>query len=203
MPKVHIGAISGLIVILSIIPYAIRTYQRKINPNPTSWSLWAFIGLAILFTYKDSGAQDNLWPAIFSFTNPTLISVLTIARREKWKPPDGFEIVCAVFGIASIITWWNVRQDPTMAAYALYLAIAADLAIAIPTIRDVWSNPKIDRPFAWFCFALGYLLAFFAVPEPSFANYILPAYMSTAGLIIGYPLAMYRYKLGAPAMEWI
>ena len=70
-----IGLLSGSLVIISIIPYAIRVHQGKIRPVLTSWSLWSLIGLALLLTYRSAGAEDNIWPAVFGFTNPTLITI--------------------------------------------------------------------------------------------------------------------------------
>ena len=66
----EIGLLSGGLVFASILPYGYRTYQGKIRPVPTSWSLWALIGLALLLTYKSSGAVSNAWPALFGFINP-------------------------------------------------------------------------------------------------------------------------------------
>ncbi len=84
-----IGLISGLLVIISAIPYSIRTYQGKIHPNLTSWSLWMLIGLALLLTYKSSGAEANVWPAVFGFISPFFITILNLATArwmDKTKP---------------------------------------------------------------------------------------------------------------------
>ncbi|MEK7209134.1 MAG: hypothetical protein AAB677_02655, partial [Patescibacteria group bacterium] len=76
-----IGLTSGLLVVASVIPYSIRTYQGKVQPNLTSWSLWTLIGLALLLTYKSSGAEANVWPAVFGFTNPLLITIIVLRRH--------------------------------------------------------------------------------------------------------------------------
>jgi hypothetical protein len=98
-----IGLLSGGLVVLSIIPYSIRVYEGKIRPVPTSWSLWSLIGLALLLTYKSSGAGDNIWPAVFGFTNPTLITILAIRQHERWKKPKRYEWACLAFGIVSLV----------------------------------------------------------------------------------------------------
>src|SRR3954451_2598804 len=51
--------ISGGLVICSVIPYALRTYQGKIKPNVTSWGLWTLIGATLLLTYKSSGRRGQ------------------------------------------------------------------------------------------------------------------------------------------------
>ena len=198
-----IGLVSGLLVVISVIPYSIRTYQGKIHPNLTSWSLWTLIGLALLLTYKSSGAKANIWPAIFGFINPLLIAVLILRQHGKWIKPNKIEIVCSVFCLLSFGLWFLVRESNELAQYALYLAIVADACAAIPTIVFVWMHPDGDRPFAWGFYAVGYGLAIFAITEHTFANYILPLYMFFGSLSITFPLILYRWRKKYPVSEWI
>lgn len=198
-----VGLISGLLVVASIIPYSIRTYQGKIQPNLMSWSLWTLIGLALLLTYKSSGAEANVWPVVFGFTNPLLITIIILRRQSRWIKPNRFEVACLVFGLLSIGLWLGVRENKEMAQYALYLAIVADLFAAIPTIVFVWMQPNGDRPFAWALFAVGYGLAIFSITEHTFANYILPLYMFFGSLSIMLPLILYRWRHKVPMSEWV
>lgn len=198
-----IGIVSGLLVVVSIIPYAIRTYQGKIQPNLTSWSLWTLIGLALLLTYKGSGAGANLWPALFGFSNPLLITILVLRRKKIWERPNKVEVMCFIVGIASLTMWAVLRESRQMCQYALYLALFADVIAAIPTFTFVWSKPSGDRPFAWFSFAIGYGLALFSITEHTFTNYLLPVYMFVGALSVTFPLARYRWRNKVPLLEWI
>jgi hypothetical protein len=197
-----IGAWSGGLVFLSVVPYAIRTYERKIQPVPTTWSLWSLIGLAVLLTYRSSGAEANAWPAVFGFVNPSVIMILSVWRRAEWKRPTVPEQFCFFFGLLSLAMWIFVRQNQNLAQYALYVAIAADLCAAIPTIIFVWREPDRDRPFAWVIFAVGYFLAIFAIPEDTLANWIVPLYMTLVALAVAFPLALHRVRLRVPLKEW-
>ncbi len=200
--KEEIGLISGLLVTASVVPYAIRTYQNKIHPNLVSWSIWAVLGLALLLTYRSSGATTNVWPAVFGFTNPLLITILAFWRGEK-KKPNGLEVACLVVGILAIVLWWFVRDSKYLAQYALYIAIAADLCAAIPTIAFVWSTPDGDRPFAWTLFGIGYGLGILAIEEHTFANYILPIYMMLGSSSVAAILVSHRLKQRTPIAEWV
>lgn len=198
-----IGLVSGLLVMASVIPYSIRTRQGKVQPNLTSWSLWTLIGLVLLLTYKSSGAEANVWPAVFGFTNPLLITILVLWRRGQWTKPNRVEVICLMFGLVSLGLWLGVRENNGMSQYALYLAIVADLFAAIPTIAFVWTQPNDDRPFAWAFFAVGYGLTIFAITEHTFANYVLPLYMFFTALSITFPLALYRWRRKVPLSEWV
>jgi drug/metabolite transporter (DMT)-like permease len=160
------------------------------------------LGLALLLTYKSSGAKDNIWPAVFGFTNPILLTIILI-WRGKIEKPNMLEIICAVIGIVSIILWYFLQESKEYVQYALYLAIFADACAAIPTVLAYFKNPDEDRPFAWLLFGMGWILAIFAVPEDTIANYALPAYMAIASLLITLPLIVYRIKNKVKITEWI
>lgn len=198
-----IGMASGLLVAISVVPYSIRTYQGKIRPILTTWSLWTLIGLAILLTYKSSGAEANVWPAIFGFTNPLVITAIVVWRHGEWTRPNRTEIACLVLGLLSIGLWLWVRESRELSQYALYLAIVADLFAATPTIMAVWMQPDSDRPFAWVLFTVGYGMTIFAITEHTFANYSLPLYMSLGALSISSPLVLYRWRHKIALSEWI
>jgi hypothetical protein len=195
--------LSGSLVVLSVIPYATRVYQGKIDPVPTSWSLWSLIGLALLLTYKSAGAKANIWPAMFGFSNPALVTALSACRGKKWARPEPHEWVCFVLGITSLVAWWFVRKNQELSQWTLLLAIAADLCAAIPTLIFFKNRPEKDRPFAWFLYAVGYFIAVFAITERTFSNYVLPLYMTAGSLIAGLFLAIPRIRCGVPFKEWI
>lgn len=198
-----IGIISGLLVIISIVPYTIRVWQGKIRPNITSWSLWSAIGFTILITYRDSGAEDNVWPAIFGFSNPLIVTILAIIRRGEKTAFGKIEWACAVTCIITLLVWGNVRSNPDHVQYALYLALLADLLAGIPTFVFVSKHPDQDRPFAWGMFGFAYILALGAIPEHSVANYVLPVYMFLGSMYISYQLTKYRIRSRSPINEWI
>lgn len=202
MDKELIGQISGLIVLLSAIPYAIRAWQQIVTPNIMTWGLWSFIGFSLLLTYTGSGAEANAWPAVFGFINPTIITFIAIYRRGEIVRFTKVEVLCAVISITSLISWWWLRSNPDLVQYALYTAIAADICAAIPTLIFVFKYPEQERPFAWALFAIGYGLAIFAINEHTISNYALPLWMFFGPLVITTPLVVYRVKNRIPLKEW-
>jgi hypothetical protein len=197
-----IGKIAGLIVLVSALPYAVRVFQKKIQPNLVSWSIWSIIGLALLLTYQSSGAGSNIWPAVFGCFNPILITVLALWRGMRRKP-ERWELVCGAIGITALMWWSFVRNEASQAQFALYLAIVADAGAAVPTIGFVWKHPHEDRPFMWGMFGVGYGLGMFAITDQTIPNYVLPVYMTITASTIAVILAVYRLRNRLPLKEWI
>lgn len=201
--KEVIGLISGVLVLISAIPYAWRTWQGKIHPNVTSWGLWSFIGLALLLTYRSSGAEANIWPAVFGFINPTLITILALIKRGEKTRFSRLEWACIAICMVSLGMWALIRDDKSLVQYALYVAIVANACAAIPTIVFVLEHPDQDRPFSWGMCAVSYFLSVFAVSEHTFANYALPVYMFIGCGCITWPLVGFRLKERVPLRQWI
>jgi hypothetical protein len=198
-----IGLISGVLVVLSAIPYIWRVWQGKIRTNVTSWTLWSFIGLTLLITFRSSGAEANIWPAVFGFTNPCLVLILSIWRQGERSKPSRSDWVCIAIAVIALVGWFFVRNDKDLAQYALYLSIVADAAAGIPTIAFLWYRPWEDRPGAWGAFAVSYGLSMFAMPELTVANFALPIWMIFASGSITVILVIYRHRARVPLGEWI
>lgn len=204
MDKELIGLVSGSMVAISVIPYAVRTYQRKITPNLTTWSLWTLIGFTLLLTYKSSGAEANVWPAVFGFINPLVVTLLIITRQHgRLVKPDRVEVACAVISVTSFCMWLGLRQSKELVQFALFCAIVADACASGPTIKSIWAHPEAERPFMWGVFAIGYGLSVFAITEHTVANYVLPLFMCFPPLIVAFFLVQYRVKRKIPLLEWV
>jgi hypothetical protein len=180
-----------------------RTAQRKVKPVLVRWLLWTIIGFAILITYKSSGAEDSIWPAVFGFTNPLIITCLLFKQGGRLGKISRAEKRCLIVGLISLIMWEFLRHDKSLAQFSLYTAMIADLFAAVPTFMFLWKNPEEDLPFAWSLYAIGYGLAIFAIRENTFANYVLPVYMCIGSSSIASILIAYRIKNSVPLKEWI
>ena len=203
MTKEIIGLLAGLMVTLTVIPYGIRTWQGKINPNITTWGLWSLIGFSLLLTYKGSGAGANVWPAVFGFINPCIITVIAVYRKGERTSFNKAEKICVALCLLSLLGWWWFRAEQDLVQYALYASIIADACAGIPTVIFVWRQPDGDRPFAWVLFAMAHTLAIFSIPEQTVANYALPVWMITASTIISIPIVWHRVQNRVPLKEWI
>lgn len=196
-----IGQVSGIVVLLSIIPYAVRVYQRKIVANLVSWLIWSMVALALLANYDMSGAKDNLWTLIWGTANPFIITFIALWRGGTRKI-GRFDIWCLAFGIISMIVWLYFSSKEA-ATLGLVMGIVADAFALVPTIRGAYVRPEDDRPMMWGVFSLGYVISLFSITEHTFSNYVLPLYFSIGAGIVFSVLARYRVRNKIPISEWI
>lgn len=203
MNKEIIGLVAGIIVFITLIPYAWRVYCGKIQPNLTSWFLWTIIAFALLVTYWGAGARENVWMAVVGCTNPLFITILVAVKYPDKIRMNKLEQVCLVMCIVSLILWFIFRNQKPLIQYALYVAIIADGCAGIPTLVCYWRDPSMDRPFAWGTFCLASVMNIFAIPEITIANYAYPIHMAVCSFFITLPLIMHRVRLQTPLKEWI
>jgi len=215
------GLLAGLLVVASAVPYCRSIIRDEEHANMVTWSLWALIGAAVLVTYWSAGARESMWTAVFGFTNPLLVVWLTLRQyrrngkrafaagaplsdklRGVWKQLDRTDRTCLFIGLASLALWVWVRDDRSMAQYALYLALVADACAAIPTVRAHFAAPSEHVPLPWGMFAVASFLNIFAVSEVTFSNYVMPVYMCIGASFLTLPLIWYRVRHRIPLRQW-
>lgn len=205
MDKELIGTVSCAVVLLSALPYAWRTYQKKIQPQVTSWSLWTIISLALALTYKDSGAGANMWPVVFGFVNSAIITTLAFRAKncEDRIRLTSLDKICTTVIFMVLLAWAALRDQPELVQFVLYGAIFANAVAAIPTVAKIKKDPGSERPAAWALLGIGYGLAFFAVEKPSIANYALPLYTIILATWVTSTLTLHRVKNRIRIREWV
>ena len=197
-----ISLISGIIVCASIIPYVIRTYQKKIEPNIVSWSIWSIIGISLLLnSIAAKTFENNPWPLVFNTINPTIIALMVLFRWNR-EPLYMYEKISGAIGVLSLILWFFFQNDPSLALFSLIMALVADIAAGVPTLLFVLRSPDKERPFVWFIFGIGYGLSMFTLGN-NWAEYLVPGYMTLAGITISIPPIVHRIKNSIPLKEWI
>lgn len=197
------GWLSAIFVFGSAIPYAYRTWQGLVEPNITTWGLWSVIGISLVLTYDSSGAGANLIPVIMMPLNPLIIVALAIYKRQGHvEPLTRTEYLCIALCLAALSAWFFVRESEYLSQFALYLSLAADACAIIPTFFWILKNPEKDRPGMWLMFSTGYVFALFAISDHTFANYILPIYMSGVTAAVAVILIHYRIRANIPIREW-
>lgn len=156
-----IGIIAGALQILGYVVYIFKTLKKEVEPNPTSWLMFAY-GTAIIAVLEfDRGAK---WTLLFLPVCCALLSVTvaTICWRRgtmKWpkKLSDRFSFLADVLLTIGYAGSWmlvkaNMLSDQEREISALAFLICSNLTTFTafwPMLRETRANPVSESVLPW------------------------------------------------------
>ena len=196
--------ITIVLMIGSSVPYAIRTYQNKANPNTTSYLLWCLMNIVFALTYVSSQEDiHNILGVTAGIFNCFIIIIVSGLRNPKKYKPDFWEWACIILCVAILILWIFMRDNIMLMKYSLYATITADVFASIPQLRNSWNEPEKDRPLPWIMVTTSYGIGLLLTRTNTFTGYMLPAYMFISCFAITLPLVVYNIKNKSKFFLWI
>lgn len=202
--------LSGFLILISNVPYAIRIWQGKINPSLATWVLYTSIGFVVLISFdfafyeKEKTGQDFLeeFFVICGFIDSVIISILISKKQNKTKKPfskrESNLMVC-VFII--LFFWIFIQNNKEWLLYSLMASILMEVLATMPQLEKIHKNPEEDRPIPWLIYAVGYFLPVFALTNKT--QWVLPIVMSVLYVCVAIPLINYRIRNKIPFKDWI
>ncbi len=138
----------------AFIIYNIQTKQGKSDPNPVSWSIWAFLATMNALTYREMSGDVV---ATFQFYTGSVACTLTflyvLAIGEfAWLEPE--EWLLFLLGLAASLVYWKFRN----ATGGNLIILVAFLISFYPTFKAVLENPFKETPTAWNIWTLALFL---------------------------------------------
>ncbi|BBG04885.1 MULTISPECIES: hypothetical protein [Pseudonocardia] len=168
---VFLGAALGL---AGSVRYAIATLTGTARPNLVTWTLWAGVPLIAFFAQISAGVGLPAVLTLGAGVGPLLVVVAALSTRHGLARIGVFDVVCGTVAVVALVVWLGFDEAPL----AVLLAVAADAAAALPTIRKGWRDPGSENLLFYVLVGLGATLTLFTVTswEPSawaFAAYML------------------------------
>ncbi len=180
------GIIAGILSFSAYLFYIAAIIKGTTKPSRATWFIWAFIGIILAISYKESGAEDTVWVAVSEAIAPTIIALLAIKYGKGGA--ERIDIIAFVGSLFSLLLWW-IYGSPIV---ALVTNLAIDFFAALPTIKKSWQEPHEEDRFAWTITQTGNLLNLFAIDKLLFGVIIYPIYTFIIdGIITG---ILYRKK---------
>ncbi len=194
-------SLSGLLVSISGIYYAILVFSRKVPGNPVSWGAWGVIGIALFVTSETTFGLNAM---TFGMVNPIVVAIIAGRRQyQKAEMPPRRDLIGGAIGLVAIAAWLMANQYHMPAKWTLGLSIAADCIPLWLIIQGAWEKPYDDKPFAWALFGFGFGVGGFGVAKLSVFTLALPVYMFIGANAVALPLALYRIRHRMPIREWL
>lgn len=174
-----LGYMSGILVVVSSIPYIRDIFLKKTTPARSTWFIWSILLAIAFFAQISEGATWSLLLTGADFATVLFIFILSIKRGEGGATRlDIFSLVGA--GISLIV--WYLTSD---ALYAIILIIVIDFFGGLPTLVKAYKSPYSETTVAYMICAFGALVGVFAVGELNFALLIFPAWICLFNFSIG------------------
>lgn len=117
--------------------------RGETRPSRTTWLIWAPLAWLTVASSIDAGAGATLVKLVASALGVTAIAALAWFRGTTGRTPS--DLACLALAAAGA-GLWSVLDDPVL---GLALFLAADVAGAVPTLRDTWRDPRKEAAAPW------------------------------------------------------
>lgn len=148
--------------------------EIKLKPAFLSWIGWGILmGISFISQYIDNGWSFKLVTLLVSACGCMVIGLCSrfIFKRYYYKPSHYY----FVFGGVLCCLIYLFTNDVWITNIA---AIAADLVLAIPTIKNAVANPQQEKSIAWPITLLTWLLnMIMVIVDFSWLHTLWPAYL--------------------------
>ena len=177
--KEILGILAGIVSSVAYIPYVSSIFTKKTKPSRSSWWIWSFIGLLILFSYRSVGAFNTIWVPVIFFIAPLIVAVLSLRFGEN-TGLNSLDKICLLGAAISIIFWLLFNS----AEVALYINIFIDFLGYLPTLKKTFLNPFAESRLTWILFFLGSILNVIAIDKFTLSIALYPAYMIAMDIVM-------------------
>ena len=170
--------LAGLLYAIGFVPYILSIWWTrelpagaigKTVPEKASWTVWAIIDTILFFGMLARNSVNGQIIAASIGIWATVIFAMKFGR-PGWKPRDKWCLSISLFGLIL----WQLFSNPEI---GILVGLAAGCIAAWPTFEEAWKHPG-SEPFlsklGWITFAVGSVVALFAVPKWDIANAAIP-----------------------------
>ncbi|MDQ5883592.1 MAG: hypothetical protein QG654_506 [Patescibacteria group bacterium] len=188
-----LGIFSGILQFIGYCVYAYDVSRDAVKPNPASWLIWSYGNILICLSYiflvnNSLTFAAEILPIVCSIT--CVVMAIYFMFIGKFRPLISFEKKIIFFDILLTLIWvssefigFNIL--PTAVIHILLLLGAA--VTFIPIYKEVFDDPSVEHPRAWFIWFFAYVVLFAVVftEGGSFDALLYPALYSVLHVIVG------------------
>jgi hypothetical protein len=163
-----IAVLSGVLQIAGYGTYLMKALSSEINPNPTSWLMWAY-GTALIFALEwDRGATAAMLilPGVCACSSLIIAALCAKRGTLQWPTERSAKAALAsdvILTIAYLATWLLVsihlltpEQKQFSEAVILILGVSSTMVTFVPMIASTKKNPSNEHRLPWVIWSLAY-----------------------------------------------
>ena len=167
-----LGGIAAGFLLAGYLIYCRGLFRNEVQPNATSWSLWALGSTVTLLVY---GAETADLGKLMLPITCALCSIVVTAYslfKGKFRWPDRYDYVTIVADLSVLGLWLTLKRSEVS-----YFALLLDTALTfIPILRSTARNPSTESRQAWGVWSISYglLIGVCLVEWEGFLPLLLP-----------------------------
>ena len=185
---VVLGLLSGILQIVSAVPYFRSILRRETKPNIVSQSLWTVLQVIAIVAQLQSGWSWSVLILVATTFNTTVFTYLCL-KGYGYKEYSWIDYGCFIAAVIALIVW-SITDNATL---VLIIAIGTSACASIPTIVKVWKHPETENATAWLIMSLASILSILSVSERSLNNLIAPTQYFLESSLIGWVAFLKSY----------
>lgn len=166
-----LGLISGILSVLTYVPYVRDIFRLKTKPERATWFIWLVLSSIAFFSQAAEGATHSLWLIGVQTFGVFLIFLLSIRFGVGGLVRRDILALCAA--AAGLVLWYFTNN----AAVALFISIAVDAIGASLTVLKAYRDPGSETMSTWLLSGTAGIFAAFAVGSFDYVLLAFPVYV--------------------------
>jgi hypothetical protein len=170
MSLATLGLLSGILIVIADIPYALNAWKGKTHPHRTTWFIVFLINCINFANQGASGAKNSLLFFVGAISITFIVFVVSLFKGVGgFAKLDIFVLVVVLFGL---VLWW-LLDSPIV---SIVINVVISVFAFAPTFIKAYHRPKSETKITWFLGATSTALAAISVGKLDFALLVIPVY---------------------------
>lgn len=180
--------LSAALGVAGSVRYAIATLTGTARPNLVTWALWAVAPLIAAAAQVAAGVGLPAVLTLVAGAGPLFVVVAGLVTHHDRVRLGLFDVACGTLSVAALVVWLVFDAAPL----AVFVAVGADAAAALPTVRKAWRDPGSESLLFYVLVALGAILTLLTVTSGDPVEWVFAAYMLVLCGLIAAVVALRR-----------
>lgn len=183
------GLVSGILSVITYIPYLCDIFRLKTKPERATWLIWSVLTAIAFFSQLAEGATHSLWLTGVQAAGVVMIFLLSIkfgigglTRRD---------ISALVAAGVGLLLWYYTDN----AAIALFITIAIDALGASLTVIKAYADPESETLSTWVLSGTAGIFGALAVGAFDYVLLAFPVYIILINYTVAGAMVLGRRKL--------
>ena len=142
-PTIMLPVAVALFELAATACYLRAVARGETRPSRTTWLIWALLAWLTVAGSVEAGAGATLVKLVASAVGVTAIAAVALFRGTGGRTRS--DVACLALTGAGV-GLWSVLEGPVL---GLALFMVADVAGAVPTLRDTWRDPRKEAAEPW------------------------------------------------------